>query len=131
MSRLLLLLLISLGFTGSAYAAGDVYSCKYSTVRIMGDSVTTGIISPDITLIVDKKQVTTIFISPISGKSLRFVYKILEQDKRFGLTALEKPISNSVSTLYFDKVTKRFSMADLTTNMSDGSSGRCTFMYSQ
>ena len=130
MKKLLLLLLLSLAFIGSANA-GDVYSCKYSTVRIMGDSVTTGIISPDITLIVDKKQVTTIFISPISGKPLRFVYKILEQDKRFGLTALEKPISNSVSTLYFNKRTKRFSMADLILEAVTSSSGRCTFMYSQ
>ena len=135
MKKLLLLLLLSLGFIGSANAAGDVYSCKYKTVEVSGENendISSNFHNPDITLIVEKKQVTTISINPIDGKSYKDVYKILKQHKSYGLTAMEKTYtSNGVSTLYFNKNTLRFSMAILGLYIATGYSGRCTFMYSQ
>ena len=130
MKKLILLTILCLGVYSSSYA-GEVYSCKYKAVEVSGNNVS-NILSPDITLIVDRKQVTTVSINPIDGKSYREVFKILKQDKRFGLVALEKKhAANSVSTLYFNKKTRRFSMSDLVLYSSTGYSGSCTFMYSQ
>ena len=131
MKKLLLPLLLSLVFTGSAYAAADVYSCKYKTIELMGNNIKSNILSPEITLIVEKKQITSIYISSYSGKAKQDVFKILKEDKRFGLVALKKPSWNSISTLYFNKRTKRFSMADLILEAVTSYSGNCTFMYTQ
>jgi hypothetical protein len=129
MKKLLLLLLLSLAFIGSAYA-GDVYACKYRSQDIsVNYGERTGLISPDITLIVEKKQVTTIWIGT-DGKSYSDVYKIAKQDKK-SLTALKKATSWRIEGVFFDKKNKEFSMTQLGFSSVTGSSGRCTFMYSQ
>ena len=131
MKKLLLLLLLSLGFIGSAYA-GDVYYCKYKTIDIGPTGTRTGIISPDITLIVKKREVITMLSNPLTGETDTEAYKILEKDKFFGLTAMSKKIGpNSISILYFSERTKEFAMAYTTVSRATASSGRCTFMYSQ
>ena len=68
MKKLLLLLLLSLGLIGSANA-GDVYTCKYVTeliTNVTGEKVTLGLVSPEITMIVENKQVTTIQVPVFS-----------------------------------------------------------------
>ena len=126
MKKLLLLLLLSLGFMGSAYA-GDVYLCKHE-FKEMGALGYRDIKNPpDITLIVERNKVTN--LTKFGTETHKRVFKIkMKYDNSFNAM---REASTGIQTLHFNKKNGSFYMASVGPLGVSSNAGVCTFMYSQ
>ena len=132
MKKLLLLLLLSLGFIGSANASTSIIMCDAKSVEItqFGARTTFPNSTKTITMILDgnkSKGITNITIKEIlsSGDSFSTTYSILKQDDRALTALINKPSSHGAEILFLNKQDGTFSIANLSMNAALGTTGRC------
>ena len=121
MKKLLLLLLLSLAFIGSANAS-EWYKCKHYwvSISILGDK--SNYKPKDFKLKVERKNATIIQY----GKENK-VFKI-EQKYSDSFTAMKKPTAHEMHVLAFNGGTHSFSMAYVGPIGSEAYFGQCTLL---
>ena len=83
MKKLLLFLLISHSFIGTAYSASNTYICNYDMVKTQGDKAYSGYNDPPLTMIVDRKKITVKRESPVADAIVTSVYKVVRNTETF------------------------------------------------
>ena len=123
MKKLLLLLLLSLGFFGKPAIASDVYICNYDSVLIFQNDITSDYPNPALTLIVDRNKVTAKFIHPATGNVANEVFKIIENEYD-QIVAFANP-SLSIYGLNLNPKTGIFGLTTLVLGEAAAFSGKC------